>query len=945
MHPTPAVGGEPLRGAAPLIPALEGLDRGWYSGPVGWTDAAGDGEFCVALRCALLRGDVARCYAGNGIVRDSDPAARARRDGDQAAGAAAAAGGLSALRGADQSRAERARARAALDVARCGSRSVRTSTMLEPLGGERALERGAERATSLDALVREAVERRGVGEVEPGRRRDVARVDVLAIRRLRRAGASARSRTTGRKSKMPPPPLSSRTIVSFKLQAPGGEQAADVVRERDVADQQHHRAPAPRGGRAERRGDGAVDAVGAAVAEHARRVRADRPEGLDVAHRHRGGDEQRRLRAAAARRARRRPPARDSCSPPSTPRIASAARSSALRQLASQSSLGAAGARCRRARRQRSARGSARARASRTAPTPGPARRPRGRARPAHVAEARRATCAAALRPAGRRRAARGRAASTRRSARRAAARRSARSPRRRGARPTAGRPAAASRRPRELRARPRPSGRATRSSRPATTTPRCAPPPRARCSSRVGAARRGAPRSARARTARPSARAAAVVAAAARRVTSGSRSGKFRCTAPGPALERRPVGAAGERAHPAQPLPALASCVPTSKNHFAAPPYSFSWSIACPAPFSRSSGGRSAVSSSSGTRASCASIAAGSSSAAAVPGRARDGHRQPRGLRQPEREEPRAALVDVREAAQPRLARERQHERRPARAGRGARRAHAAAHELVDERSQQHVGVGGRGHRMGAVPESVVLLHGFSGTRRAWDGVVARLDRERYRPLALDLPGHGEARATRSARSRSPAACSRARAAPERFALCGYSLGGRVALHVALAAPERVARLVLVSTQRRHRGRRRARRAPRAPTTRSPTSSKRIRSSISSSAGARSRCSPTSRPRWRALAREDQRRNRPAALAAALRGIGTGEMQPLWERLGELKMPVTVLAGERDAKFRALGRADGRAAAGRAAAVVRGGPRAGAGEPAAVASRSRRVR
>ncbi len=74
MHPTPAVGGEPLRRAAPLIPALEGLDRGWYSGPVGWTDAAGDGEFCVALRCALLRGSVARCYAGNGIVRNSDPA-------------------------------------------------------------------------------------------------------------------------------------------------------------------------------------------------------------------------------------------------------------------------------------------------------------------------------------------------------------------------------------------------------------------------------------------------------------------------------------------------------------------------------------------------------------------------------------------------------------------------------------------------------------------------------------------------------------------------------------------------------------------------------------------------------------------------------------------------------------------------------------------------------
>src|SRR3954452_11833048 len=75
LHPTPAVGGEPIATAAPLIPALEGLDRGWYAGPVGWTDRAEDGEFCVALRCALLTGAVARCYAGVGVVRDSDPAA------------------------------------------------------------------------------------------------------------------------------------------------------------------------------------------------------------------------------------------------------------------------------------------------------------------------------------------------------------------------------------------------------------------------------------------------------------------------------------------------------------------------------------------------------------------------------------------------------------------------------------------------------------------------------------------------------------------------------------------------------------------------------------------------------------------------------------------------------------------------------------------------------
>jgi salicylate biosynthesis isochorismate synthase/menaquinone-specific isochorismate synthase len=74
LFPTPAVGAEPKE-AIPQIPALEGFDRGWYAGAIGWTDASEDGEFCVALRCALLRGREARCFAGAGIVRDSDPAA------------------------------------------------------------------------------------------------------------------------------------------------------------------------------------------------------------------------------------------------------------------------------------------------------------------------------------------------------------------------------------------------------------------------------------------------------------------------------------------------------------------------------------------------------------------------------------------------------------------------------------------------------------------------------------------------------------------------------------------------------------------------------------------------------------------------------------------------------------------------------------------------------
>jgi isochorismate synthase len=74
LHPTPAVGGEPHAAAVPGIPALEGIDRGWYAGAIGWTDANEDGELCVGLRSALLRGNEARLYAGVGVVRDSDPA-------------------------------------------------------------------------------------------------------------------------------------------------------------------------------------------------------------------------------------------------------------------------------------------------------------------------------------------------------------------------------------------------------------------------------------------------------------------------------------------------------------------------------------------------------------------------------------------------------------------------------------------------------------------------------------------------------------------------------------------------------------------------------------------------------------------------------------------------------------------------------------------------------
>lgn len=75
IHPTPAVGGMPRTSALAFIDKAEGMDRGWYSGGVGWIEPTGGAMVTLALRCALLNGSTSRLYAGNGIVAESDPAA------------------------------------------------------------------------------------------------------------------------------------------------------------------------------------------------------------------------------------------------------------------------------------------------------------------------------------------------------------------------------------------------------------------------------------------------------------------------------------------------------------------------------------------------------------------------------------------------------------------------------------------------------------------------------------------------------------------------------------------------------------------------------------------------------------------------------------------------------------------------------------------------------
>jgi 2-succinyl-6-hydroxy-2,4-cyclohexadiene-1-carboxylate synthase len=191
-------------------------------------------------------------------------------------------------------------------------------------------------------------------------------------------------------------------------------------------------------------------------------------------------------------------------------------------------------------------------------------------------------------------------------------------------------------------------------------------------------------------------------------------------------------------------------------------------------------------------------------------------------------------------------------------------------------------------------VPSEPVLLHGFAGTARHWDRLGAEA-------LAIDL-----ARADPLTPDGVTALV--AERAPARFTLAGYSMGGRLALHVALALPERVRRLVLVSASAgiEDPGERARRRE----------ADEKLAASIERE-GVDSfvrywRSVPlfADDPPWVADAvEEDERRNDAATLAATLRAFGPGAMTPMWDRLGELAMPVAVLAGERDERYVAQAR------------------------------------
>jgi len=141
---------------------------------------------------------------------------------------------------------------------------------------------------------------------------------------------------------------------------------------------------------------------------------------------------------------------------------------------------------------------------------------------------------------------------------------------------------------------------------------------------------------------------------------------------------------------------------------------------------------------------------------------------------------------------------------------------------------------------------------------------------------------------------------------AGEPCTLVGYSMGGRIALYTALALPGDVERLVLVgaspgladAAEREAR-----RRADEALADRIET----IGAEAFADEWGAQELFAGQPERVAAAAHADRLRNTATGLAAALRGLGTGAMPSLWERLGELAIPVTLIVGERDAKFRAI--------------------------------------
>jgi 2-succinyl-6-hydroxy-2,4-cyclohexadiene-1-carboxylate synthase len=194
-----------------------------------------------------------------------------------------------------------------------------------------------------------------------------------------------------------------------------------------------------------------------------------------------------------------------------------------------------------------------------------------------------------------------------------------------------------------------------------------------------------------------------------------------------------------------------------------------------------------------------------------------------------------------------------------------------------------------------------LVFVHGFTQTGRSWMRVAEHFARH-YEVMLVDLPGHGGSTNVRADLRR--AADLLAMVGGEAHYV-GYSLGGRVVLHLALAYPHLARQLVLLSTT--------------AGIADDEERNERIRSDDALASSIEADGVDAFLDRWLSLPMfagipaeaadlDDRRRNTAAGLASSLRLAGTGTQTPLWERLPEVGNPTLILAGDRDTKFVALG-------------------------------------
>ena len=196
-----------------------------------------------------------------------------------------------------------------------------------------------------------------------------------------------------------------------------------------------------------------------------------------------------------------------------------------------------------------------------------------------------------------------------------------------------------------------------------------------------------------------------------------------------------------------------------------------------------------------------------------------------------------------------------------------------------------------------------VVLVHGFTQTGRSWAAIAARLSAVGHDVVCPDAPGHGDAGNVRADLWQAADHIARAGG---RAVYTGYSMGGRIALHLALSRPDLVTGLVLLGATPGidDDGARATRRAD--------DEARAVELECDGVAAFLDHWLAT--PLLASLPRDaagvgDRLRNTAAGLADSLRRCGTGQQTPLWSRLAELRMPVLCLAGERDARFTALAR------------------------------------